>query len=540
MKGHERIMDKKQNTKVINSEKINIADLKREVLRSFEENPADPGSVAEEGMKSSEKADENMDAREPVEQERKVSLDELSDEEFLELYGDGQENEEDGETEEDGEEKSSRKEKKAARPKRKWVNPIRIFRDKITDESIDDDTAKLMVNIIGIVGGLAFILVVVLATVFIYSQYSSFSSQYEKAVEYENAGNIANAAGCYEKAIDAARTRGDRIRGRLALANLYLDQHSDTNAAFYFEQVVDIDHGNREAIEKLLTLYESNNDMQSILDLAEKASGEGTDALFEDYLLNQPVFNYKSGTYDEPLTIEITAGEAERIYYTTDDSEATEASILYAGPIQLDQGKTVFHAMAVNANGLMSQNIVVNYDIISEAPPAPLISPKSGTYRELTNIEVEIPDGCRAYYTLDDTVPTNQSPEYTGSLTLPIGNHVLSMVFINQNGISSEVSRKVYDFIFSAPITKTEAIDIVRNGLVASGELLDASGEAADPANGTAEFYCDEVVTVNDEDFYRVNKRYTNGGFSSYGVEINTGAVFSLLDDGGKYTLAGF
>ncbi len=473
----------------------------------------------------------------------KVSLDELSDEEFLALYGEDGE-QEDGEAplseDDDSVERKKRKKKNAGRPKKKRKNPIKAFRDKLSDETIDDETAKMMVNIIGIVGGLAFILAVTLATIFIYGQYSSFSSQFEKAQTYEDSGDIANAAGCYEKAINAARTKGDRIKGRLALANLYLQQHSDTNASFYFEQVVDIDKGNKEAIQKLLNIYESGNNMQAILDLAEKASGEGTEELFEDYLLNQPVFNYKSGTYDEKLTVEITAGEAERIYYTTDDTEATESSILYAGPIQLEEGKTVFHAMAVNANGLMSQNIVVNYDIIASEPAAPVISPKSGTYREVTEIKVDIPDGCRAYYTLDDTTPTADSPEYTGDLALPMGNHVFSMVFIDQNGVSSQVSRKVYDFIFSAPVTNTEALDIVKDGLVASGELLNSSGEAADPALGTAEFFCNEIITINGKQFYRVNKLYTNGGFGSYAVEINTGAVFTLLDDNGNYTLVGF
>ncbi len=574
MKGHEKNVDKKQETKVIDlgtketqqeqnldstrvmegikipnrQEKEPVSELEQalrdtseKLLESADQTTASAEKIAGEHLKKMEEqqSTEDMGASEdkaegsqedaPETQGKKIDLDAISDDEFLALYG-----------EDTSEEKAERKEKRQ-RKKAKWINPIKIFKNNLTDESIDDETAKNMVNVIGIASGILFILVVGLAAMFIYSHYSSYSSQFRRGVEYENAGDMAKAASAYERAISAAGNKNDRIEGRLALANLYLDQHSDNNAAFYFEQVVDIDKGNKEAIQKLLNIYESNNNMQAILDLANKASGEDTQELFQDYLLNQPVFNYKSGTYDEKLMIEITAGEADRIYYTTDDTEATENSRLYSGPIQLEEGHTVFHAMAVNANGLMSQNIVVNYEIVAEAPQKPEISPNSGTYRELTDIEVTVPDGCRAYYTFDETVPTAESPEYTESIPMPMGNHIFSIIFINQNGVASEVAKKVYDFIFSAPVTKSEAINIVRDGLIASGELLNDSGEAADPDSGTAEFRCEDILTINDTQYYRVDKIYSgNGAFGSYGVEVNTGAVFTLLDDNGKYTLIGF
>lgn len=422
-----------------------------------------------------------------------------------------------------------------------WINPINIFRENMTSENIDDETATTMVNIIGIIGGLVFIVVIGLAIFLVYGQFHSYSSQMKKAEEYEAVGDLSKAAVCYEKAIDAAKSKADKVESRYALAELYLDQESFTNAAYYLEQLVSIDKGNREAIEELLMIYEEANDLQAILALAKKADSESTEDLFADYLLNQPVFNYKSGTYDEKITVEIVAGEAERIYYTTDGTEATEMSKLYTEPIQLSEGHTEFHAMAISASGLMSENVVVNYEIVAEAPEKPVITPNSGTYRELTTIEVKIPDNCNAYYTLDGTVPTSESPEFTGKLTLPLGNHIFSVVFINHNGVSSEVASKVYDFIFSAPVTKSEALYIVKEGLVNAGELANVDGTATDPALGSAEFQCNEIITINDTQYYRVDKVYSSGGqFGSYAVEIHTGAVFSLLDNNGKYTLIGF
>lgn len=427
------------------------------------------------------------------------------------------------------------------KPFSRWINPIKIFRDNITSENIDDNTATTMVNIIGIVGGLAFIAIVGLAVIILYGQFRSFSSQMKKAEEYVNLGDFSKAAVCYERAIDAATSKEDKVESRLALADLYLEQNSDTNAAYYLEQAVSIEKNNEAAIKKLLTIYEEDNDLEAILNLAKKVNSESSEALFADYLLNQPVFNYKSGTYDEKITVEIEAGEAERIYYTTDGTEATEMSKLYTEPIQLSEGHTEFHAMAVSANGLMSENVVVNYEIVAEAPEKPVISPNSGTYRELTTIEVDIPDNCDAYYTLDGTIPTAESPEFKGELALPLGNHIFSIVFINNNGIASEVATKVYDFIFSAPVTKSEALYIVKEGLVTVGELVDVTGQSTNAGYGIADFSCNEIITINDTQYYRVDKIYTAGGPSgSYAVEINTGAVFSLQDNNGKFTLIGF
>lgn len=430
--------------------------------------------------------------------------------------------------------------KEPKKKKTKWVNPIRIFRDKLTDENLDEETARHMVNTIGVVGGLSFILVVVLAAIFFYMHFSSFSSQYEKAVAYEEAGDLVKAAGCYEKAIDAAADQNDKIRSRRALASLYLEQDSDTNAAIYLDQIVDIDPADSEAITQLLAIYEENKDMAAILKLAKKASPE-VNELFENYLLTQPVFNYKSGTYDEAITVSIEAGANDRIYYTMDDTEATESSMLYTGPIQLTQGTTVFHAMAVSETGLMSENVVVNYEVLNPAPSKPKVSPESGEYREITEVTADIPDGCKAYYTLDGNIPTQESPEFDGTLTLPMGNHIFSLVYYNQNGVPSEVTKRVYDFIFSAPVTKVEAIDLVRSGLMENGELADADGNAVDAAWGTARFECTEILTINDAQYYRVNKIYSGEGpYGAYAVEIKTGAVFSLLDNKGYYTLVGF
>ena len=69
-----------------------------------------------------------------------------------------------------------------------------------------------------------------------------------------------------------------------------------------------------EDLSTLVNLYESKADLNAIRRLAETYSNKENESLFEKHLLNQPVFNYKSGTYNELLTVDITAANNEQIF----------------------------------------------------------------------------------------------------------------------------------------------------------------------------------------------------------------------------------
>ncbi len=464
---------------------------------------------------------------------RQIALEDLSDEDFLAIYGDGSDTRTFGQ-----------KVKNVFRSVWRGITfPCRWYKEKINDRDMDAASSRYVMNIVGIVGGLTFILVLIVGGVLIYNIFTSYDSYFNQGQAYVAQGDPEHAAGAYEKAFQAARSGEEKAESAMALGDLYFNEHSDLNAAYYYERVVDVDHSNIPALTRLLQLYEQRNDLQAIIEVAKIAEGAEAKVLFSDYLLNQPVFNYKSGTYDEKIRVEITAGEAENIYYTLDDTEATEESTLYSGPIQLEEGKTVFHAIAVNRNGLMSEELVVTYEIVSDAPAQPVISPASGTYREPTKITVEIPDGCRAYYTFDGSEPTAQSEEYREPVDIPIGNNVFTVIFISQNGVQSKPASCVYDMIYSTQVTKSEALYSVRRALTDKGVLLDMQGTTADPNAGGASFYCDQVITINEQQYYRINCNYDNPDMPpvSYAVQVDSGVIFTLeTDPSGNYTLTGF
>lgn len=227
-------------------------------------------------------------------------------------------------------------------------------------------------------------------------------------------------------------------------------------------------------VKTLVGLYELQGNSDSIKKLAKVASNDETYSLFEKYLLNQPVFNYKSGTYNEYLSVEITSENNETIHYTLDDSPATTESGVYEGPIEVKDGTTVIHAITVNENNLVSEEIVTTYVVQSVGGMKPVISPDSGEYTDFTKITIDdISANCKIYYTIDGTEPDENSTEYTQPFEMPVGNHVVKAVSINTDTkVKSEVVSKIYNLDISSKYDTSKAIQYVMTQLQKRNEVL--------------------------------------------------------------------
>lgn len=65
-----------------------------------------------------------------------------------------------------------------------------------------------------------------------------------------------------------------------------------------------------------------------------------------------PVVPLESGTYEEPMIIEVTAEEGTRIYYTMDETEPTSKSRQYKRPIPMPLGESTFRFVAYTEDGV--------------------------------------------------------------------------------------------------------------------------------------------------------------------------------------------
>lgn len=443
-------------------------------------------------------------------------------------------------------------------------NEEKIFAEDSWDEEDDADEGEeweefhlekqttvkqKRVKLIASIVALSFAIIALIVGIVIYAVISVGNSSYKKQMENGEdswkAGKYEDAIAFFETAIDKADSTKQKLDTMSKLAALYVEYGDINSAIFYFESAAEQGKLSNEDVSTLITLYEEKADIDAIRKLAEVYCNSETESFFEKHLLNQPVFSYKSGTYSELLTVEITAADNEQIFYTLDNTEASPQSTPYTGPLQIGEGTTVVRAVAQNQNGLLSDEIITTYEIKLNTAPMPVISPDSGSYAEALKVSIQnIPTNCTAYYTIDGTDPTKESIEYTEPFDMLLGNYVIKAVCINNYTEQvSPVAMKIYDLSINGKVSWAAAPGCVMNRLQELGEVLDGNGTMSDGS------VCTLLVTatrkVNKREYYIV-KRYhsTSAGLkeqgSAYAVDISTGAVFRAEDNGcGEYNLSG-
>ncbi|MCR5032682.1 MAG: chitobiase/beta-hexosaminidase C-terminal domain-containing protein [Lachnospiraceae bacterium] len=83
--------------------------------------------------------------------------------------------------------------------------------------------------------------------------------------------------------------------------------------------------------------------------------------------------------------------------------------------------------------------------------PVPEFSSPSGSYDETFRVELNSPKEGTIYYTIDGSFPTTHSMRYEKPLELDEGKTVVSAIFVNAYGVSSDVKRETYEIVYSVP-----------------------------------------------------------------------------------------
>lgn len=238
-------------------------------------------------------------------------------------------------------------------------------------------------------------------------------------------------------------------KARLKLADVYFEKGSTNEGIILLNEVIELDETNYDAYKKLFDLYESEGNVDAILNLKEDVTDSKILKLFEDYLVNPPCINVSSGTYSDILKIMLTADKGVQIFYTIDGTNPISHGVLYTDTIELSKaGMNTLKVVAMNTNGIYSDVISATYVIKYNAPADPEVTPNGGTFDTPTYVYINVPEGCSAYYTWDRTDPTNISSEYVSPLLIPEGYNMLSVIIINDTtGLSSGIYRGVFEYI---------------------------------------------------------------------------------------------
>lgn len=300
-------------------------------------------------------------------------------------------------------------------------------------------------------GGICVVLLIAVFTLFFVfhelgnRHRNTYDYQYQQAEEYFEDENFSDAVLCYKRALEL---RPDDGQAKQRLLETYLAMNNEQEAVSILEEFVTKDHTDKQSIQKLIEIYEKNKEYEKILALSKKIKNSESLELFSEYIVEQPKFNYISGTYQEPLKVTVSAAKQNKIFYTTDGRDPVLYGKAYEGDISVEEeGTTVITAVACNKKGIYSEPVQADYTIRYEPPEMPSVSPSGGTYTEPQMITISVPENCTAYYTWDGSDPTEGSFRYTGPLEMPQGNQVLSVILVNSTGLKSSIYRVNYIYM---------------------------------------------------------------------------------------------
>lgn len=372
---------------------------------------------------------------------------------------------------------------------------------------------------------------------------STVEYQISKAKEYAAKESYDEAIACLE----AAYAKYPDVAKLLFMEADYYYLMQDNDSALQVLYRI-IERGNfpyedlEEAYSKIVTIYANQGMYVQINELLQNCPEDGIVNMFQSYLAMEPEFSYVEGSYAEVIPLKLSSNTAGTIYYTMDGTKPTKNSMIYTAPLFLETGEYTISAFFVNDYGIESGIVSKKYIINLSVPNAPEVELYSGEYTEPTMIAVEGIEGCRIYYTTDDSEPTADSVPYTGPIPMPLGRTRFKFVNISEEGVSSEVTLRTYTLTLRGAISTAQAVSNLVDRLVETGYLEDAAGHNK-RQNGTFSYQFSSVLRVGEaDDYYTIYEYYDDGtGILSrtdkvFLIQIYTGEAAQLgYDEAGEF-----
>ncbi|MGN0422277.1 MAG: chitobiase/beta-hexosaminidase C-terminal domain-containing protein [Lachnospiraceae bacterium] len=249
------------------------------------------------------------------------------------------------------------------------------------------------------------------------------------------------AAGYFQKAINKNKEKPEAYTG---LSKVYIEQKQLDKAEKVFLDAIEQQPKNADIYEACVNFYMDTDQKKEIPLLLEDADDSVT-KLLAGYIVAGPEFSLDDDeTFDDVQELSLSTEKGYTIYYTDDDSEPTVNSIKYSEPIQIGEDETIITAIAVNEKGIPSLPVKKNYLVELPIEDAPAVSPSTGQYETANQIEIKVPDGYEAYYSMDGTDPTTASKKYSGPINMPEGETIFKAILVNGKGRSSGVTTRNY------------------------------------------------------------------------------------------------
>ena len=297
----------------------------------------------------------------------------------------------------------------------------------------------------------AFVMVAVLMILLVgiglivnYAQNHSYEYQMKKAEDYQGKKDYDRARKHLQRALELDSSSED---AKLLLAEVYLLQKEEDDALKLLQEIIEKNKKNQKAYEYFIQIYADRKDFESLEKFSREITEDTIMGLFEEYQAKPPLFQTKGGTYEEEMQVELLSQGNCSIYYTADGSDPRNGRE-YREPIPLEPGKSIrIRAVSCNKYGVYGEEAEERFFVKLQKPDMPVVMPGGGSFYSPQTITVNVPEGCRVYYTWDGTEPTQESDQYAGPISMPEGNNILSLILVDRYGMVSDILKCNYIYI---------------------------------------------------------------------------------------------
>ncbi len=342
-------------------------------------------------------------------------------------------------------------------------------------------------------------------------QYFMPDYQYQSAAAYMKEKDYENAASHFERAVSLSPNNVSYLNG---LSSCYYAMGKQEEAKALCLEMISLEGSNEEAYRRFVAISEKQKDYEGINELMQGCRDKEIRNLYLDYMANPPEFNIPGGTYHEVQTVKLIGNAAGTIYYTVNGGVADENDPVYTNPITLESGTYKINALFVNQYGVKSKPSTETYFIDVSRPDPPEVEPLSGTYEKPWLISVEVPEGCKVYYTTDKTDPGAGSTLYEEAFWMPVGNSTLRFVTVSAGGVSGDITERKYTLnlhpVMSMEAAKNQLVLTLKNAGVVSSLQGDVPGK-----KGRNLYTYKYALTINEHHYYLYREYYEEAENSS-------------------------
>ncbi|MCR5416568.1 MAG: chitobiase/beta-hexosaminidase C-terminal domain-containing protein [Pseudobutyrivibrio sp.] len=275
---------------------------------------------------------------------------------------------------------------------------------------------------------------------------NTYDYNFNKATICEDNGEYNTAITYYNKAVSINSSSMEAIYG---LGRMYYMTSDYKDAITQFTLALSLSPENVDIYYYLLECYDALGDKESISALADNTSDPEILSLISEYIILPPEFSMEGGDYTSRIPLYLTSSEGYDIYYTDDGKNPKTQGHLYDGYILVEEGNVTIQAVCCNEKGEYSDVVseTFNIEINKSKVDIPVVTPDGGTFNTETLITIEVPEGCRAYYSWDGSNPAINGILYTQPFPVIPGTSVLTVVLIDNSGNISKSYRANYSYV---------------------------------------------------------------------------------------------